>query len=125
MMEYMFVIAGEEYPAPAPGEPGFDEYLQPWLDYAKRLMDGGHWISGASLAPSSTATTVRKAFGAEPAVVDGPFMETKEQLGGYYVVRAADLDEALELAAAIPIPAGTVEVRPLGYRPDAEPGGAG
>jgi hypothetical protein len=114
-MEYMFVIAGEEYPAPAPAEPGFEEYLQPWLDYAKRLMDGGHWISGASLAPSSTATTVRKAFGAEPAVVDGPFMETKEQLGGVILLEVRDLDEAMQWAERTPwnFDGCSTEIRPV------------
>jgi len=61
----------------------------------------------------------RKSFGTAPSVTDGPFAETKEHLGGYYVVRAADLDEALELAKAVPVPVGSVEVRPVALRPDA------
>ena len=83
------------------------------------LVDGGHFVSGASLQPSSTATTVETSVtGGAGSVTDGPYTETKEDIGGFYVVRADDLDQALELARAIPARA-SVEVRPLTYRPDA------
>jgi len=121
-MEYMLLITVDEsYAAPAPGDPGFDEMMAPFAAYNRMLMDGGHWLSGGSLQPSSTATTVRLAVdGSAPTIVDGPFLETKEQLGGFYTIVARDLDEALELASKIPIPGGVVEVRPLAVRPDAE-----
>jgi hypothetical protein len=118
-MEYMLLIVGnEDYAMPGPGEPGFDESMAAWGGYTQMLMEGGHWLNGASLVPSSATTTVR--FGAPdgPAVTDGPYFETKEQIAGYYVVTARDLDEALELAAKIPIPGGAVEVRPISVRPD-------
>ena len=119
-MEYMFAITVDEsLPAPGPGEPGFAEGMAAWADYTRMLMERGHWLSGASLQPSATATTVVKPFGGPSRVLDGPYAETKEVLGGYYVVRADDLDAALELAAAMPLPAGSVEVRPLMMRPDA------
>ncbi len=118
-MEYMLTIYTEPYEAPAPGTPEFDRMMAGWMEYNQRLIDGGHWVSAASLAPATTATTVRKSFGTAPSVTDGPFAETKEHLGGYYVVRAADLDEALELAKAVPVPVGSVEVRPVALRPDA------
>jgi hypothetical protein len=89
------------------------------MAYNQRLIDGGHWVSAANLAPTTTATTIRKAPGSAPSLTDGPYLETKEQLGGYYLIRASDLDEALELAGAVPIPAGSVEVRPVAFRPDA------
>jgi hypothetical protein len=118
-MEYMLVITGDEtFPPPGPGEPGFEEMMAAWNGFTQRLVEGGHWISGASLMPSATATTVRKAPGGATTILDGPFLESKEQLGGYYTITAANLDEALELAAAVPIPAGAVEVRPLSVRPD-------
>ncbi len=118
-MEYLFAITVDESaPGPGPGDPGFDEGMTAWAEYTQRLIAGGHWIAGASLLPSTTATTVRRSFGAAPTVVDGPFAETKEVLGGYYAIRAADLDEALELAKAMPLPAGSVEVRPIMMRPD-------
>jgi hypothetical protein len=66
-----------------------------------------------------TATTIRKSLGAPPSVTDGPYVETKEQLGGFYLIKAADLDEALALAETIPVPAGAIEVRPVAFRPDA------
>ena len=63
-----------------------------WFAYNQMLTDGGHFVAGASLQPSATATVVHNDTG---AVTDGPYVETKEQIGGFYVVSAADLDEAL------------------------------
>jgi|SRR6478752_382530 len=114
-MEYMFLINVDETQGP-PGDPsseGFEELMAGWFAYNQMLIDGGHWVSGASLQPSSTATVVHNG-----AVTDGPYVETKEQIGGFYVVKAKDLDEALELAAKLPAP-GAVEVRPVMFRPDA------
>ncbi len=119
-MEYMILIPRDEtYPAPGPGDPGFDEMMAMWFAFNQRLIDGGHWIAGANLQPTRTATTIRKTFGAPPTITDGPFAETKEQLGGFYLISAADLDEALRLAMEIPVPAGSLEVRPVAFRPDA------
>jgi hypothetical protein len=119
-MEYMILIHSDEtYEAPAPGTPEFEAMMGEWFAYNQRLIDGGHWIAGASLQPTLTATTVRKSFGGAPAVTDGPYAESKEQLGGFYLISAADLDQALELAAAIPIPVASMEVRPVAFRPDA------
>ncbi|MFC7384222.1 YciI family protein [Sphaerisporangium rhizosphaerae] len=74
-------------------------------------------IAGERLQPAGTATTVR-VEGGEPLLTDGPFADTKEIFGGFYLVEAADLDEALELAARIPAArlGGSVEVRPLAER---------
>lgn len=117
-MEYMLVIiADETYRAPQPGEPGFEESMAAWADYTRMLMDGGHWLSGASLVPSEATTQVRLG-GPAPAIVDGPYFETKEQVAGFYVVTAADLDEAIVLAGRLPIPGGVIEVRPISVRPD-------
>jgi len=119
-MEYMILIHSDEtYPTPAPGEPGFDEMMAGWLAYNQQLIDDGHWIAAANLQPTLTATTIRKTPGAAQSVTDGPYVETKEQLGGFYLIKAADLDEALALAEAIPIPVGSIEVRPVAFRPDA------
>ena len=110
----MILIHGDEaHKQPAQGEPGFDEMARAWAAYNQQLIDGGHWISGAMLAPTSTATTVRKSFNGAPAIVDGPSAETAEQLGGYYLVSAKDLDEAIALATDIPVPVGSIEVRPI------------
>jgi hypothetical protein len=116
-MEYMFLINVDETQG-APGDPsadGFEEMMAGWFAYNQMLTDGGHFVAGASLHPSSTATVVHNGTG---AVTDGPYVETKEQIGGFYVVSALDLDEALALASKMPT-AGAVEVRPLMFRPDA------
>ncbi len=120
-MEYM-ILANSDPAASAhlePGTPEFGEFMGRWMAYNQMLIDGGHWVSGASLAPADTATTVTKAGGSRSATTDGPFAETKEQLGGYYLITADDLDQALELAAAVPIDDGHIEVRPVAFRPDA------
>jgi len=118
-MEYMLFIGQTDAREPmSPTDPGFGEYMASWMAYNQKLVDGGHWISGGQLQPSSTATTIKRVDGAD-TLVDGPFAETKEQLGGYYLVTAADLDEALELAAAMPLTDAVIEVRPVSFRPDA------
>jgi hypothetical protein len=68
---------------------------------------------GNALQPTSTATTVRQDGAGGFTVTDGPFVETKEALGGYYLVEAADLDEAIAVAKQVPAPFGGVEVRPI------------
>ncbi len=119
-MEYAILIhLDESFEGPAPGTPEFEQMMGTFLAYNQKLIDGGHFISGANLQPTVTSSTVRKTFGGEPTVVDGPFAETKEQLAGFYVIEAADLDQALELATALPVPAGSIEVRPVAFRPGA------
>lgn len=80
--------------------------------YGKGLRDSGHWITGSALQPTAAATTVRIRNG-RVSVTDGPFAETKEQLAGFYMIEARDLNEAISLASKIP-PArtGSIEVRP-------------
>ena len=83
------------------------------LEYDAALRASGHCLASEALQPVDTATTVRVRNG-KVSIVDGPFAETKEQLAGFYLVDAKDLDEAIQLAARIP-PAreGSVEVRPI------------
>ena len=81
--------------------------------YAEALAEAGAMRAGNRLAPAATAHTVRVAGGA-PQVLDGPYAETREQLGGYFVIEVADMAEALRWAARCPGAAhGVVEVRPL------------
>jgi hypothetical protein len=113
------MIHGDEtIQAPGFGEPGFDEFMGSWLAYNQTLIDGGHWLSAANLLPTTTATTIRRSASGE-TVVDGPFAETKEQFGGYYLITAENLDEAIALAKGMPLPFGSIEVRPVAFRPDA------
>jgi hypothetical protein len=83
------------------------------LEYDKSIRDSGHCVTSEALESVATATTVRVRKG-KVMVVDGPFAETKEQLAGFYLIEARDLDEAVQLAARIP-PAevGSIEVRPI------------
>jgi hypothetical protein len=81
--------------------------------YTQSIIQSGHFKAGDGLQPSTTATTVRVRDG-KTLTTDGPFAETREQLGGYYLVEARDLDTALGLAARIPgARTGSIEVRPV------------
>jgi hypothetical protein len=83
------------------------------LEYAERIHSSGRMLAAEALQPVSTATTVRMRQG-KVTITDGPFAETKEQLAGFYLVEARDLNEAIQLAANIPAArVGCVEVRPI------------
>lgn len=115
-MEYMFLIHVDSDAVPGdPSAEGFEEMMGAWFAYNQMMVDGGHFVSGASLQPPSTSTVLDRLT---DTVTDGPFAETKEVIGGFYVVSADDLDQALELARAMPTP-GKIEVRPVMFRPDA------
>jgi hypothetical protein len=116
-MEYLLLIHSDPalVPNPAEAPEDFQSYMAAWLNYNARLIDGGHFIAGASLAPPLTASVVDTST---TDVTDGPFIEAKEQVGGFYLITADNLDVALELARAIPTPA-KVEVRPVAFRPTA------
>jgi len=119
-MEYMILNHSDRTTAgPTPGTPEFNEFMGRWMAYNQMLIDGGHWVAGASLAPPDTGTTLHKSGGTVTATTDGPFSEAKEQIGGFYLIEATDLDQALELAAAMPMDTGALEVRPVAFRPDA------
>jgi hypothetical protein len=83
-----------------------------WDAYSKKAVEDGAFIAGEGLQPSETASTVKIADG-KAEVTDGPFAESKEQLGGFYLLECKDLDEALEYAKGIPFQDGWVEVRPV------------
>ncbi len=83
------------------------------LAYDQKIQASGHWIAGEALQPVRTATTVRVRNG-KTTVTDGPFAETKEQLAGFWLIDARDLDDAIQVAAGIPAArVGSIEVRPL------------
>jgi hypothetical protein len=83
-----------------------------WFTYTEELQKSGAMVAGDALQPSDTATTLRYEGDSEPSVTDGPFAETKEQLGGYYVLECDNLDEALEWAKKLPARGGAAELRP-------------
>ena len=92
---------------PAVIEEGMKAHNQFAVDAGEKLR------GGQALQPTSTATTIHKDGSGGFAVTDGPFVETKEALGGFYLIEAADLDEAIALAKKVPAPFGGVEVRPV------------
>jgi hypothetical protein len=100
-----------------------DEIWGPWRAYYKALVDAGVYVSGAPLEEFSTATTVRLR-GGQRQVQDGPYADTKEQLGGFIILELPSLDAALDWAARCPVAAaGAIEVRPVaGYVMDAVTG---
>lgn len=109
-MRYMLLIYGDEN---ASSEGEREECYVKSTELAQDLAAAGKYIATAPLHPTSTATTVRLRDG-KRLVTDGPFAETREQLGGYYLIRAANLDEAIDIAARIPsADKGTIEVRPV------------
>lgn len=109
-MKYMLLIYGEEQ---AEDFDGSEAAFEPWMKYSQDAAEAGVLEGGAGLHPTSTATTVRVRDG-EVVTTDGPFAETREQLGGYYLLECADLDEALAWASRIPsVTEGSVEVRPV------------
>ncbi|HEY4056058.1 MAG TPA: YciI family protein [Kofleriaceae bacterium] len=92
-----------------------------YLKYTQEIKASGHFLGGDALQPSHTATTVRVRDGKQ-TTTDGPFAETREVLGGYYLVEAANLDEAIKLAARIPSSKwGSIEVRPIWSIPNMGP----
>jgi hypothetical protein len=107
-MKYLILIYENEASAPQD-----EAELGKWMEYTQRLAASGALLGGEALQPTATATTVRKN-GSKVITTDGPFAETKEQLGGYYLVECANLDEALKWASEIPsVGRGPVEVRPI------------
>lgn len=89
------------------------EIFQDYMAYTDEIKSSGHFVAGEALEPVSTATTIRIRDG-ERVVTDGPFAETKEQLGGYYLLECDTLDEAIEQASKIPsAKCGSIEVRPI------------
>ena len=112
-MKYLLTLYGDEsrWADRTPEEIG--ESMKAWDAYTKAAIDAGVHVGGEGLEPSATATTVRIEESGDHLVSDGPFAETKEQLGGYYLLDCKDLDDALAWAKRIPMPGGAVEVRPV------------
>ena len=112
-MRYALLIYASEQDWANQTEEDSQAQFQEYMAFTKDIVDRGIYQSGEALQATATATTVRVRDG-ETLTTDGPFAETKEQLGGFYVVEAKDLDEAIELAARIPdVRNGSIEVRPI------------
>lgn len=114
-MKYMLMIYSNEAAWQKLPEAEHGRIFGEYMAYTEEMKRTGVWIAGEALQPSNTATTVRPRAG-KPITVDGPFAETKEQLGGYYIVECKDLDEALAWAVKVPEVVhqlGSTEVRPV------------
>jgi hypothetical protein len=112
-MKYLLLIYADEHAFEAMSEDERHELYAAYDTLMKDLAENGRSLAGNELAPTSTATTVQVRNG-ERLVTDGPFAETKEQLGGYFLIDVDDLDAAIDIAARIPsVHAGSIEVRPV------------
>ena len=120
-MRYLCLLVGEPgMDSPVPGSPEFMRMLSDYQSATQAMAAAGVLIDSGPLQPSATATTLRVRDG-EQLVTDGPFAELKEEIGGYYVLECADLDEALRWAATIPaVRYGSIEIRPLMVMPGHE-----
>ena len=112
-MQYLCLIYEDEQAWQKMPTVEAEKIMGEFFAYTESIKRSGHYVGGNALQPTRTATTVRVRNG-RLATIDGPFTETKEQLGGYYLVQAKDLNEAIQIAARIP-PArvGSIEVRPI------------
>jgi hypothetical protein len=112
-MQYLLLIYSSEAAWAAMSKEETGKLYGEYYAFTEDIRKSGHYVGGNPLQPTSTASTVRVRDG-KRAVTDGPFAETKEQLGGYYLVEAKDLDEAIAIAARVPgAKVGSIEVRPI------------
>jgi len=112
-VQYMCLIYGDQNGRATMSDEERDQMMAAYGAFTESIRQSGHMVGGDALHPATTATTVRVRDG-ETLVTDGPFAETKEQLGGYYLIEAKDADEAIAIAARIPgARYGSIEVRPV------------
>ena len=112
-MQYLLLIYGPEVDMSQFSPEDVALEMKAWTSYTEWLKGQGWFVGGEALQPIATATTVRERDG-KTVTTDGPFAETKEQLGGFYLVDCPNLDDALEAASRIPsVSRGSIEVRPI------------
>ena len=112
-MQYLCLVYIDERESDKLSETEGKRMTNDALDYDDELRSGGHYVEAAALQPVSAATTVR-VRNSKTSTTDGPFAETKEHLGGFILIEARDLNEAIQLASKIPMARiGSIEVRPV------------
>jgi hypothetical protein len=117
-MQYMLLIYGDEGGWSGLSDEDRGQYMEDYRSFTEELQSSGAMVAGDALQPTTNATTVR-VRGDDQLVTDGPFAETKEQLGGYYLIEAGSLDEATQWAAKLPGSRhGSVEIRPVMVFPE-------
>ena len=112
-MQYICLIYGDEQSFQGMGDEDRNQVMADYMAFTESIGKSGNLVAGDALQPTTTATTVRVRNG-KISMTDGPYAETKEQLAGFYLIDANDLNEAVQVAAKIP-PArvGSIEVRPV------------
>lgn len=112
-MQYMLLLYDDPSAAPDPDSPQAAAEIERWMAVTQEMQDAGVMVGGEALLGAESATTLRVREG-ETLLSDGPFAETKEHLGGYYVLDVPDLDSACAWAAKLPnAPTGSIEIRPV------------
>jgi hypothetical protein len=112
-MRYLCLIYDDEKVMANMSKSDMDAFMGEYFAFTNDIKTSGHYVAGEALHPVATATTLRVRAG-KTSTTDGPFAETKEQLGGFYLVEARDLNEALQIAGRIPSArTGSIEVRPI------------
>src|SRR5688572_9365095 len=112
-MQYLLLIYDDETKWASMSEAESGKFFGEYMEFTEGVKKSGKYVAGDALQPTSTATTVRVRDG-KTVTTDGPFAETREQLGGYYLVNAENLDDAIAIAARIPsAKIGSIEVRPI------------
>ena len=112
-MRYLCLIYDEEKQLNTMAKAEADQFMGEYFAFTEGIKQTGHYLGGEALQPVQTATSVKVRNG-KVSTTDGPFAETKEQLGGYYLINARDLNDAIQVASKIPSARiGTVEVRPI------------
>jgi len=112
-MKYLCLIYDEEKKVGSMSKSESDAFMGEYFAFTEGIRKSGHYVAGEALQPVQAATTVRVRNG-KVSTTDGPFAETKEQLGGFYMIEARDLNDAIQIAAKIPSARlGSIEVRPV------------
>ena len=112
-MRYLCLIYEDESKWATMSEADANAIMGEYFAFTEAVKKSGHYVGGEALQPTQTASSVRVRQG-KTSTTDGPFAETKEQLGGYYLIEARDLNDAIQVAGRIPgARTGTVEVRPI------------
>lgn len=112
-MQYLCLIYDEEAKLNAMSQQEGEAFMKEYFTFTDGIRTSGHYIAGNALQPVASATTIRLRNGTL-STTDGPFAETKEQLGGYYLIEAKDLNDAIQVAAKIPsAKTGLIEIRPI------------
>lgn len=116
-MKYLCLLYSDEQGIAALPETEYKAAVNEYAAFTESIQNSGHYVAAQRLQPTHTATTIRSRNG-KISTTDGPFAETKEQLGGFYLIDARDLNEAIQIASRLPATRrGCVEVRPIWEMP--------